>query len=160
MDKHYPDNHFSAMQIFRRVTSNKKTQIQLRQRQLASHGYKRLLQQLIEHSTREALLQNLFLIRLPDDASSKLEQGHAVKKVARSGCASKMLSSAVFAAAYKKWIQHVQRTNKDESPPYLYFWAYPPDLSFVFLTYVPFEETEKFDESLPPVSEFVPHPEL
>ena len=160
MDLDYPDHHFEAMQIFREVTRGEKTQVQLRQKQLASQGYKRLIQNIIEHVDRTSLLNNIFLIRLPDDAAAKIRKDHPVKRVPRQGCAPKMLKSAMFTEAWKKWTKHLVRNRGDDAPPFLYFWAYPPDLSFVFLTSVPYEEQEKFDESLPPESEFVPYPEL
>lgn len=160
MDADYPDHHFEAVKIFREVMRGPKTQMQLRQKQLASQGYKRLVQNVIKHSDRSTLIDNVFLVRLPDNAEDKLTADHPVKKVPRAGCAHKMTLSVMFTEAWKRWTKHLIKHRGDDEPPYLYFWAYPPDLSFVFITSIPYEEVEKFDESLPPESEFVAFPDL
>ena len=156
MDLDYPDHHYSAMVEFRRVTRGPTPQIKLRQRQLQSTGYKKLLQHLITRLDRKVLLDHVFLVRLPLEATHKIKIDHPVKRVPRAGCAKKMLSSGLFREAWTRWAKELSRTEG----PHIYIWAYPPDMSFVFTTSIPFDAQGQYDADQLPKSEMIPYPEL
>lgn len=156
MDDDYPDHHYTAMLEFRKVTRNATPQIKLRQRQLQSTGYKKLLQHMITRVNRKELLNNVFLVRLPIDATAKIKTDHPIKRVPRAGCAKKMISSA-FREAWSKWTKEV---SESDGRPTIYVWAYPPDMSFVFTTSIPFEENGQYESDELPKTQFIPYPEF
>lgn len=156
MDLDYPDHHFTAMTEFRRITRNPVSQIKYRQRQLQSAGYKKLLQDLITKTDRKTLLESFFLVRLPIEATDKIRKGHPIKRVPQAGCAKKMLSSALFREAWSRWAKEASRAEV----PHIHIWAYPPDMSFVFTTSIPFDEEGRYDTEQVPASDFISYPEL
>lgn len=152
----YHDHNFECMQAQRKAIHGKRSIPILRQKQVASGGFRKLIQKVVREIDRKTLLESLLFIRLPIDPHGKITSDHAIKKIPRTECVQLMSKNLCLREVYRRWIRHVQAA--DDVAPYLYFFAYPPDFSFTFMVAIPFEAQEKFDEALEPTHNFIPCP--
>lgn len=155
---HYPQHNFPCKKVFKSILDSDHSLGKQRERQLGpSRGCTELLRHIIKDLDRDTLFQNLFFIRLPVNTQTKITLDHPVKQLSRTGCAPILIHNICFQAAWKAFTRHL-RSTKEGDAPYIYFFTYPPDLSFTFMTAIPFEEQEHFDEALQPVLELIPCP--
>lgn len=149
----YKTHHFECSRKQGEILRADKCIFLKRQKQL-NRGYGDLLRHIIMKVDRNILLDNLFFIRLPGDTSVKVKTDHPLKKIPRFGCAGKLIKNICLQAAWKKYTKHILM-KRDNDVPYIYFFAYPPDMSFTFLSCIPYDETERFDENLQPDIEII-----
>lgn len=152
----YHEHNFECMKAQRRAFGGSKPIPILRQKQVASGGFRKLIQKVVKEIDRKTLLESLLFVRLPIDPHGKITADHPIKKIARNECVKSMSKNLCLREVYRRWIQHVQAS--EDVAPYLYFFAYPPDFSFTFMTAIPFEAQEKFDEALEPTHNFIACP--
>ena len=126
---------------------------ELRTKQIKHASFQRLLRHVVQNVDRKTLLESLIFIRLPQNPAHKFAKDHPVKRVPRDGAAKVMSHNCCLREASKRWLRHVAGAR--DVSPYLYFFAYPVDFSFVFMMAVPYEEQEKFDEALTPTTDFI-----
>jgi hypothetical protein len=151
----FPDHNFACGQVMRSILKNKVRMAEQRQKQMSEgRGYPDLLKHIIMNTDGATLINSLFFVRLPFDTKEKIKTTHSVKLVKRNECAAKMLRNACLQETYRAWTKHLRKNTTD----HIYFFAYPPDFSFVCMTAVPYEEQERFDESLQPTIELVACP--
>lgn len=124
-----------------------------RQKQVTTKGFQTLVTFVIKSESEEKLKESVFFIRLPADPQERLTRDHPVKRVARNGMAHKMRGSLAMTETLRRLLQH-QITTRDHPHPYIYFVAYPPDMSFAFFVSFPYDE--KAD--VPPHAELIPCP--
>jgi len=154
---HYPDHHFHCIKKLCELTRSHTTLLEQRKRQLGPRrGFTALMGHIIKNVEQDKLLSSLFFVRLPYDTTQKMGHDYPVKRIDRRGCLTQLKDNAVLRDTWKAYIRHVRASI--DLPPFLYFFAYPPDMSFVFMTAVPFEEQERFDEALQPQMELIPCP--
>jgi len=158
MDSDFHAHNFECGCELRKVIRGGINIAHMRRQQVGSQSFANLLKHVIKNVDRKTLLDNIFFVRLPFDVTEKIQTTHAVKTLARAGCAAKLSKNICLLETWKRWIKHVKYTRDSDQPPHLYFFAYPPDFSFVFMTAVPYDEQEHFDESLLPFADMIACP--
>lgn len=152
----YTEHNFECMKAQRAILRDKRLMVNKRQKQVSNAGYQKLLRHIITNVDRDTLLSNLFFIRLPFDTREKLKITHPVKRVARSEANRLMRRNGCLQETFRAYTKHIVASR--DLPPFLYMFAYPPDMSFMFMTAIPFDEQEQFDEALQPAVELVACP--
>ena len=79
---------------------------------------------------------------------------HPVKMLPTEGLAAVFSKNVALRESYKHYFKDVI-SKRDSETPYVYFFAFPPDSSFIFCTGMPYTEPKEGeatdpDESLPP----------
>lgn len=154
MDDDYPDHTLECSKAKRKVIRSTVPLINRRRKQMTSSGFTNLLRFVIQNTSRDLLLNNLFWIRLPWDPTVRLTREHTVKKVGRTEIAHLVKSTIVLKETYKVWLRHVE----NHPHPHIYFFTYPSDMSFVFMTAMRYDEEEIVDPEAAPMIELVTCP--
>lgn len=154
MDDDYPDHTLECSRAKRKVIKSTVPMITRRRKQLTSAGFTKLLRYVIKNTTKDTLLDNLFWIRLPWQTGVHLTQDHTVKKVGRTEIAGMIKSTIVLKEAYRVWLGHLAANPH----PHIYFFTYPPDMSFVFMTAMRWDDEEIVDPESTPSIELITCP--
>ena len=157
----YSAHHRECTLRIKQATKNRKRIIDLRRKQLQKKGFTELVTHVMKNLDRDTLLENLMFIRMPIDPTEKITRDQKVKRVPRSGAAHVLVKNGCFQAAWKAWLKHLNANS--DGTPHVYFLAYPPDTSFVFIVSVPYEtdnkDRVKTDASdVEPMLEYIPCP--